>query len=254
MQSDREKIILETLKARQSVDVKYLCQLLYASESTVRRTLTSLEKKGLIIRSHGKALDAGTYADKKIPFAIRENVAGDIKELISAQAVADCVFSGAVIMLDASSTAMRTIEPLKAHKDVIVITSGIKTLFALTQTNIKYLSTGGQALNASYSFIGQTAIDTIKNFNADVCFLSCREISASGYVTDTSVPENEIRKAMMQNSKRKVLLIDSTKIGNGCWHNLCSLSEFDDVYCDKELPPTIAKTVKNFHLVKQKAN
>ena len=75
MNNDREKIILETLKAKQSVDVKQLCKLLYASESTVRRTLTNLEKKGLIIRAHGKALDAGVYADKNIAFFLRENVA-----------------------------------------------------------------------------------------------------------------------------------------------------------------------------------
>ena len=82
MNNDREKIILETLKAKQSVDVKQLCKLLYASESTVRRTLTNLEKKGLIIRAHGKALDAGVYADKNIAFFLRENVAGGIKEKI----------------------------------------------------------------------------------------------------------------------------------------------------------------------------
>jgi len=250
MNNDREKIILETLKAKQSVDVKQLCKLLYASESTVRRTLTNLEKKGLIIRAHGKALDAGVYADKNIAFFLRENVAGGIKEKIAEQAVKECAFSGAVFMLDASSTVMKTVDFIKTYKDIIVITSGIKTLFALTQTDIKYVSTGGQAINSSYSFIGQTAIDTIKNFNADVCFLSCHGISANGFVTDTSVPENDVRKAMMQNSKRNVLLIDSTKINNGCWHNLCNIADFDDVFCDAPLPEEIMANVKNFHLVK----
>ena len=250
MNNDREKIILETLKEKQSVEVKQLCKLLYASESTVRRTLTSLEKKGLIIRAHGKALDAGAYADKNIAFFLRENVAVGVKAKIAEQAVKECVCSGAVLMLDASSTVMKTVDLIKTYKDVIVITSGIKTLFTLTQTDIKYVSTGGQAINSSYSFIGQTAIDTIRNFNADVCFLSCRGISSSGMVTDTSVTENDVRKAMMQQSKRKVLLIDSTKIDNGCWHNLCDINEFDDVFCNAPLPDEILQKVKNFHLVK----
>ena len=53
----------------------------------------------------------------------------------------------------------------------------------------------------------------------------------------------------MKQSKRRVLLLDSTKINKNCWHNLCDISEFDDVFCDKPLPENIVKKVKNLHII-----
>lgn len=247
--TDREQNILQLLREKPSVDVKSLTKLLYASEATVRRDLQKLEKKGLIIRAHGKALSADIYADKNVGFLTREHTASPIKEKIAAAAVQAFVDDGKVIMLDASSTAMQTVRYLSSYQDVIVLTSGIKTLFLLSQTDLKFYSTGGQALNTSSSFVGQTAIDTVRAFNADVCFVSCHGLCENGLVTDTSVQENDVRRAILEQSKRKVLLIDSGKIGKGCWHNLCYISLFDDVFCDQPLPTEVAKTVKNFHLV-----
>jgi DeoR/GlpR family transcriptional regulator of sugar metabolism len=226
-----------------------LTNTLYASEATIRRDLVKLESKGLIIRAHGKAIRADIYADKNQGFNMRENTASPVKKRLAECAVSLCVNDGNVVFLDASSTAMHTVGFLSQKKDVIAITSGLKTAIMLSNTNIKFYSTGGKALNSSMSLVGQTAIDTVNAFNADVCFVSCHGLSEHGFATDTSERENDLRKAMLNRSKRKVLLLDSTKIDSGCWHNLCHLSLFDDVFCDKPLPTEILKTVKHFHLV-----
>jgi DeoR family fructose operon transcriptional repressor len=189
-------------------------------------------------------------AENFLEFSFRESVQNPVKKRLAEQAVATCAKDGDVIMLDASSTAMHTVPFLSNYNNVIVITSGIKTALLLSGTHIKFYSTGGRALNVASSYIGQTAIDTLKEFNADVCFVSIRGLSDQGYITDSSERENDVRYAIMQQSKRKVLLIDSSKIGKNFWLNLCHISEFDDVFCDKPLPEYIAKQVRNFHLVK----
>lgn len=249
MKNERLTKILAKINEMQSVDIKTLMHLFYASEATIRRDLRTLEEEGLIIRSHGRALSVATQADATISFANRKQTAKAQKTLIAQSAIRDCVKEGYVIMLDASSTTMETVTFLKNHKDVIVMTSGIETLLHLAQTDLKYYSSGGQAFNKSYSFIGQTAIDTIKTMNADICFVSCHGLSENGYATDNSIFENDVRKAILTQSRRKVLLIDSTKINKNCYSNLCHISDFDDVYCDKELPEHIQNQVKNFHLV-----
>ena len=73
-------------------------------------------------------------------------------------------------------------------------------------------------------------------------------LSETGFATDTSVPENDIRYMLMKQSKRKVLLIDSTKINKGYWHNLCDISEFDDVICDTPFPNPVMQKIKNLIL------
>lgn len=249
MKNDRLTQILNVIKEKQSVDAKTLMNIFYVSESTIRRDLTELENAGLILRSKGKAINNEKSANLTTSFMKRSQIAKCEKELIAKQAVSLCVKEGDVVMLDASSTAAESVKFLKNYKNVIVMTSGIETLLYLAQTDLEYYSSGGQAFNKSYSFIGQTAINAIKTLNADVCFVSCHGLSENGFVTDVSVFENDVRNAILNQSKRKVLLIDSTKINKGCYSNLCHISEFDDVFCNELLPKEILRCVKNFNLV-----
>ena len=248
---DREKQILSILQEFPTISIKDLLCKTYASEATIRRDLRKLESKGLILHLHGKITRSLTAADRTLDLISRETIQNSVKKLLAEKAVTSCVNHGNVIFLDASTTAMNTVSFLSNYNDIIVITSGIKTSFLLSQTSIKFYSTGGKAINTSYSYIGQTAINSLKHFNADVCFVSCHGLSEQGFVTDSSETENDIRYAIMQQSKRKVLILDSSKINKGFWHSMCHVSEFDDVFCDKPLPEDIIKNIKNFHLVEQ---
>ena len=53
---ERYSMIVEQVKQKKSITLTELCELLGASESTVRRDLTSLDEKGLIKKVHGGAI------------------------------------------------------------------------------------------------------------------------------------------------------------------------------------------------------
>lgn len=53
---ERHAIILDTVNKNKSVGLNELCQLLYTSESTVRRDLTILDERGLLIKVRGGAI------------------------------------------------------------------------------------------------------------------------------------------------------------------------------------------------------
>ena len=245
---DREREILQLLEKKYSISVKDLAKSLYISESTIRRDLISLEKKNLVVHSYGKVSANKLSADLNIAFSEREQLMYTVKNSL-AKAAVSLIHDGNVIMLDASSTVSHIIKFLENFKDIIVITSGLKAAYMLSQTDISFLSTGGNALNKSFSLVGQTAINTVQTFNADICFLSCHGISESGMVTDNSVLENDLRRQMMKQSKIRILIIDNTKIDQRCWHNLCDISEFDEVYCNEALAPSLMAKIKHFNLI-----
>lgn len=250
MRSARETDVLNILKQEGEVSVESLRKRLFVSEATVRRELKSMEQKGLIIRPHGKAVLNVGFADKNAIFSQRENIASVVKDKLALEAVKNSITDGKVVFLDASSTAMHTVKYLNDYSDIIVITSGIKTLLELSKTSIKHYSTGGMAMPASSSLVGQTAIDAVNSYNADVCFVSCNALSADGFATDSSVLENDVRRAIMRRSKLKILLVDDSKIGKERWNNLCHISEFDEVYCNVTLPDNILSAIKSFKLIK----
>ena len=91
-------------------------------------------------------------------------------------------------------------------------------------------------INKSFSYVGNDAIETVMRYNADVVFVSCRGLALDGRVSDNSIEENEVRRAMLRRSRKKVLLCDGQKIGKSYLHNLCEASEFDEIISDTALP------------------
>lgn len=225
---EREQKLLNLILQTDHITVDELSQKLYISKPTVRRDLLKLEKKGLILRTHGGAEPLKKAADATIPFLLREQEQNEAKQAMALKA-ARLITDGDTIMLDGTTSAYCLIPYLSEFKNLIVITSGIKAAYLLGRLNIKTICTGGEILNDSFSLIGPEALRTIRHYNADICFFSCRGISNEGLLTDNSIEENQIRKAMLSRSKKKILLCDSSKLGHTFLNTLCTLDDIDEV-------------------------
>lgn len=229
MNKEREKSILEIAIKEKSVTVRDLARRLYSSEPSIRRDLSSLEKQGLLRRTHGGAvLNENALNEIKIPFLIRELEKNDEKIKI-ARIAADLVADESVIFLDASTSAYFMIPFLTEKRNIIVITNGIKTLTALSENNISCIGTGGEVINSCLALVGEDAHRTIERYNADFCFFACRGISEDGRLTDISQPENSVRLKMINHSKKSYLLCTSDKMNTLYYHNLCSADDISGV-------------------------
>lgn len=246
----RKEIILNILEKEGRASLSALAERLFVSESTIRRYVAALEKEGLLLRSHGKAMAVKSSADGNASLNERFGRALGVKRELARAAAEHELKPNSVIMLDASTTAMQLVPFIKHCEGVIVITTGVMTACRLTEANVRFVLSGGSSINESYSLVGQSAIDTVSLYNADVCFVSCHGVSPDGFATDTSAPENEVRLALMRRSKRRILLIDDSKLEQAFWHNLCPVCDFDAVYCNAPLPEALARQVKSFVLVK----
>lgn len=240
---EREDRILQILSERQTMGNQELAGRLYISLPTLRRDLSKLEEKGFIIRSHGSCSLNRQAADEKIPIYSREQSRNPEKGRIAKKA-AGFIHDGDVVMLDASTSALHIVPYLKDFQDLIVITSGAKTSCMLGSMAIKNISTGGQMITKSLSYVGPDAQETIRHYYADVVFFSCRGLANDGRVTDNSVEENQIRREMMCHASKKILLCDSSKLDKSCYHTLCHVSELDDVICETELPRHLTELLK----------
>jgi len=110
---------------------------------------------------------------------------------------------------------------------------------------IKNICTGGNMILESLSYVGSDAIDTISSYNADILFFSCRGLSDNGLLSDNSLEENQLKKAMIKQSQKRMLLCDSTKLGKKYLNNLCDLSEIDEIICEKSLPEELVSKCRD---------
>lgn len=244
--SMNEEHILELLRQHKILTVSQLGQYLYVSQQSIRRYLATLEEEGHIIRTHGGAMLNINASDQTIPMTLRENNASGAKHIIAEKA-ASLVKDGDIVMLDASTTCCHLVPHLAKKTNIRVITSGLKTALMLCEMNIKTISTGGNILAGSYSFIGQNAIDSLTKYNADIAFFSCHGLSRDGLITENSQEENAIRNTMIKYAKKSVLLIDNTKFNKTCFFNLCSLKDIDACCSNEPLPNRLSSMVENLY-------
>ena len=224
--ADRRKQLTEYIEKQGKATVSELSKVFFASEPTIRRDLTELEKSGIIEKVYGGAMVKGA-ADREIPMTERESSALLAKDIIAKKA-ADLVKDGDVIILDGSSSAKAIVKYLTVFKDIIVITSGAKTAVELAQAGIRTFCTGGRMITRSFSYVGKHAQDYIAGLNADILFFSCHGLEGD-YATDLSSEETELRRVMMKHAKKKVLLCDKSKMGKTYLYNVCNINEVDKI-------------------------
>ena len=240
---EREERLLAAPSEKESMSVSELAKKLFISIPTARRDLAKLEAKGLIVRTFGGASVKKRSADMQVPFILREHEGGEAKIQIAEKAKS-LIFDGATIMLDGSTSAYALIPYLAEFNDIIVIASSAKAAVTLCNLGIKTICTGGFMKENSYAFVGFEAERTVADYNADLVFFSCRGLSEDGALTDRSVEENDLRRVMLAHAKKRVLLLDSGKIGKSYLNRLCTLSEVDELLTEIDLPDRFAKMLR----------
>ena len=234
----RKNQYLSILEEVNELSVSDLAKKLFISEPTVRRDLAILEKEELIIRTHGgvKLNNRGAY--EFTPLLLREKNQNTAKAIMGKKA-ASLIHDGYTIMMDASTSALNILPYIVNVKNLFVITSGVKTSYLLSKMKINHICSGGMTMSNLFSYVGSDAERTIRNYTADIAFFSCRGLSLDGKATDTSIEENNIRRVMIENSARKVLLCDSSKINKIYLNILCTVEDVDEIICEAPLPPQL---------------
>lgn len=236
MNKEREKEILKQLLSKKQISVNELSETLYASKSSIRRDLASLENQQLIKRVHGGAkIEESSISAMKIPFVIRELEQSDAKIDMAKQAI-NYVNDYDVVFLDASSSAYSLIPFLAVKNHLTVITNGIKALLKLGEYGIKAIGTGGVLLPSCQALVGEDAYRTIERYNANIFFFSCRGLSDDGFLTDISDQENNVRRHMIAHSGRSYLLCAGNKIGKKYFHNLCTVNNISGIISEVPIP------------------
>ena len=238
MKEHQEKEILEILQSNQYASIDELAEKLFVSPSTIRRKLDSLQKKGLVTRTHGGAqLNDDTNFFPSFTFRIHQN---SFEKKKMALAAIKLIKNGDLIFLDGTTSAFFIAEYLSEFKNIRVITNGIDTLSLLAKNNIAAYSTGGYASELNRSvLVGHYAEQMIDNFHADIAFFSATSVTNDGEIYDCFEEENVIRKAMIKHATKKVFLCDSTKFGKTSLFHLCSLNDIDYIVSNHTIPETV---------------
>ena len=167
---EREQEILNILKLSNGfATVKYLCDTLYVSESSIRRDLQSLEKRGLLKKTYGGAELISNFSNI-ITFNERTQQNIIAKRSIASKA-ASLIKDGDIVFLDQSSTAFYLANEIIHRSGLTVVTNNTEILIRLANSNLRVMSSGGYLSNENRNcLIGGDAFNTFPVLTQILCF------------------------------------------------------------------------------------
>ncbi len=231
---EREEEIMALLTETEYATVEYLSKKMNISASSIRRDLKNLEERGLVLRNYG-GVKLANASGKRIPFSLRSQENSPLKKQI-AKATLPLLNEGDVIFLDGSSTALFLADLLPSVGGLTVITNGIDVMSCLSNYDVRAYCTGGVISSDNRAvLVGDATQRFLHELRADVAIFSVQSISDSGECFDCYAEEVAVRKVMLQNARKKILLCDSSKWNRPSTFFQCNVSDVDYVVCDKDL-------------------
>lgn len=230
----RKQAIREQLQENKSVRITELSTALNVTKETIRRDLHDMEKDGELIRTHGGAyiLD-GVQND--IDISTRQILKLDEKKLI-AQKCESLIQPGDSVYLDCSTTAWAIARAI-AHRRLTVLTPSLEIANILsTSDTIRLFLVGGEFSADTRSFIGNSAVQNLKQHFVDKAIISCRSISMEHGITDGNDNVAALHLAALEHAEEKYLAIDYSKLDRTSFSKVAPLSTLDGIIMDRAFP------------------
>lgn len=219
---ERHRLILETLKERNTIKIQELVELTNSSESTIRRDLSQLEEEKFLKRIHG---GASRLQGKLLEPSMDEKSTKNLHEKQKiAQYAASLIEDGDSIFLDAGSSVMEIIPYLNA-KDIVVVTNGIMHIGPLLEKKVNTYLIGGQIKQTTKAIIGRGAILSLEQYRFDKCFMGVNGIHSQYGYTTPDQEEALIKKTAMNLSREAYVLADDSKFSEISFAKIADLSE-----------------------------
>ncbi len=239
---DRHHRILDVLATQRRALLPDLEREIDASRITIQRDLVELEERGLIKRFHGGAM-LTDYEVAPLAHSKRMTVNREAKRRVAAVAARE-IRPRTFVAFDASSTVYYLCERLYPD-DVTIITSGLDTFVNLQDANngrrVFPILTGGRLQPETHTLVGPDALRTISEYHYEAFFFSAYSVIAGGGIYESNEENAEVKRAFVERSERKILVLDQSKFENRGGARICGIEDIDIVITDQPPEPAIAE-------------
>ena len=246
---DRLATIAQTLKVKKASTIRELATTLEVSEMTVRRDLAILAERNVVKLMHGGAVYNQDNPEKaegepsRYHLDREEDLFAEQKRRIAEKAAA-LIAPKDVVIIDSGSTT----ESMSAFipGDVTIICYALNILYEVyDKKDCRLIFGGGYYHENTMMFESAQAVDLIRKNRANKAFLSARGLSEKLGITTADHYEIEVKRAALESSQERILLVDSSKMGKVRSAYYADLSDFDTIVTDSGISEEYAAMIRS---------
>lgn len=240
--TDRQMNILALIRTNGRVEVDALAASFGVTTQTIRRDLGELCDRGLAARNHGGASQSvsvsnvGYEARRKIQISEKE----DLGRIAASLIPNDCSLA-----LNIGTTTEQVARALGEHSNLVVLSNNVNIITSFIGSKAKDLIlVGGSVRQSDGAVVGEDAVKFIARYKVDYAIIGASAIDDDGAVLDFDAREVSVSRAILKNSRTKILVCDSSKFQRTAPVRICQVSDLDYFVTDVLPPPNFCDAAR----------
>jgi DeoR family transcriptional regulator, aga operon transcriptional repressor len=237
-QQVRLNAILTALQHSGSVSVESLSKDLDVSLVTIRRDLDSLEKQGLLRRTHGGAVSIEPLFYE--PFRNDRSFQAQVERFADekrhiGRAAAALIEPNEIISLTPGTTTTEVIRGLPLNHNITVVTSTVNVAMELSKRkDLDVFVTGGHLRGDWFSLVGPAAAQGLSQVLVRTVFIGADGIDPKWGLSCYNPDEAQLNSSMVHRAQRKIAVVDHSKFGVVAGWQICPTTDLDILITDTD--------------------
>lgn len=229
---ERQQAIAERIRTNGKITVTEIAETFGVSEESARRDLRLLEQKGVCQRTHGGAVSSrqvGFRTPSGRDFA-HMPVFDNYREISRAAVSRICENDTVYLTSGSFGHIMLSFLPRDIRYTVVVNSVELGNVLR-SFDNIDVYVAGGK-MRPSGSLVDSLANAFVSRMHFDLCFLTGAGLTAGFGLSNGTDETAAFQRTVLQNSRRKCLLMPGAKIGADSFIKVCDMDAFDLLITD----------------------
>ena len=191
--------------------------------------MATLKKpKLLLLDEHTAALDPKTAA-KVLELSDKIIAEHNLTALMVTHNMKDAIVHGNRLIMMWDGKIILDIKG-EEKKNLTVITNSVELVVELNGIDgWTIILTGGRLKPDSLALVGDQTQQMLRRYHVDTAVMSCKGIDLKAGVTDSSEFHAQTKQSMLRCAKKKILILDSSKIDKVSFIDIAPLDAFDIV-------------------------
>ncbi len=229
---ERRHRIVELIRERKKLTVNQLCELLDVSAATVRGDLRDLDREGLLVRTHGGAIERSRTSFEQI--SSQRSTEHLAEKQAIAKAAEPFVEDGDTILLDTGTTTLELARRIGVDRRLTVVTNDLEIARVLEEVRgVEVVLLGGAVRKGFHCTVGPAGWRMTEELRVDKAFMATNSLSLEAGATTPDLQQAETKKAMIAMARKVVFLADSSKIDRQSFVRFADLPQIDVLVTDQ---------------------
>lgn len=206
---ERKAAILDYINDKKAVTATELMSVFNASEATIRRDLTEMDKRGLISKVHGGAISLFSQINSDYNVSDREERNREEKIAIAKYA-ASLITANDMVYLDAGTSTSYIIDYLNSPGAVFV-TNAVMHAKRLAAMGYEVYLTGGRLKSKTEALVGGFCYESLAKYHFTLGFVGTNAVNHNDGFCTPDPEEAKIKECAISHSHSPYILCDHTK-------------------------------------------